>query len=332
MLGRAENLLRIPIFPRDRILSATSSDGINWRRNAGVAVDVKGEHGSEMVYWPHVVQFDGFKRMYFMGSHLVGGNWRERILSAISVQGGEWTIEPGERISPDSEQEGRKVYSPWIVPISRGYRMYYSAKNDYGRTNILSAVSSDGIEWTREPGIRLSTPSSVFESVSGPSVIRRNGDWLMFCTCGTGCISGIGKACSEDGLNWVLITERQRDVINPGPRMSACNPSIVQLNDGTLRMYFSGHDETVNTSRIYVAESRDGNVWDAGRQCLDHSGNYERHGVDFCHAVNEADGNWLLYYTGFWGRHILSPITLMQYRRKAKIRRVALEQDKQPVQ
>ena len=43
-----------------------------------------------------------------------------------------------------------------------GYRMYFQARSASGHNVILSAVSEDGLHWTREAGIRFAdqTPRS----------------------------------------------------------------------------------------------------------------------------------------------------------------------------
>ncbi len=321
-----EDHLHLPVFPRDRILSAVSADGRHWERVPGVAVDVKGRHGSEMVYWPHLATVNGTRRLYFMGSQRLDGRWRERILSAVCEPGqGRWRVEPGERISPAGGHEGSSVFAPWIAELADGIRMYYSGKSEEGESTVLSALSADGISWQRESGIRLSALENKWESVSAPSIIRRDGAWLMFCTCRTDCWTGIGVARSGDGLNWAWVTRSAAAAINPGPRLCAGNPSVVQLDNGGLRMFYTGNDGSAYTSKIYSADSTDGFNWDNPRECIDHSGPFEKHGINFCHVVREEPEKWSMFYTGFWGRHLLGAVTLIQYKQQAKARRAAVE-------
>ena len=55
--------LGVPVFPYDRILSASSTDGLSWSRDPGVRSDVDGLHQSRQVYYPHVVPVVGGWRM-----------------------------------------------------------------------------------------------------------------------------------------------------------------------------------------------------------------------------------------------------------------------------
>ncbi|MBW7997909.1 MAG: hypothetical protein FVQ81_15335 [Candidatus Glassbacteria bacterium] len=321
-----ENSLGVPVFPRDRILSAVSGDGVHWERRPGIVIDVKGEHGSEMVYWPHVVDFGNYRRMYFVGSHLVNGHWRERILSARAESGDNWEIEPGERVSPGGEFDSHFASSPRVVGISGGYRMYYSGKSSGVQPRILSAVSRDGLSWQKEPGVRLSPLTGISEYLSAPSVICDGSEWLMVFTSRFGYSARIGIARSEDGLAWSWTVEKGGDLINPGPRLCAANPSPV-FHNGLYRVYYSGHDGSVYKAKIYFSDTRDFKTWSPGVECLDFSGPFERAEVEYCHVIRESELDWKMYYTGFWGKHLLSPITSYIYSRKAKAARAGLAAD-----
>lgn len=62
-------------------------------------------------------------------------------------------------------ESGLRLSTPAVVhcavPVSGGYRMYFSSSIPSSDTvHILSAVSSDGLSWTQENGVRLSTGAS----------------------------------------------------------------------------------------------------------------------------------------------------------------------------
>ncbi|HCD02216.1 MAG TPA: hypothetical protein DER64_17005 [Planctomycetaceae bacterium] len=145
--------------------------------------------------------------------------------------------------------------SPRVVRLSDGrYRVFYSqilpragfpaGANDYDNstTRILSAVSADGLNWTPEPGVRLSAEqggAGEFRVVSS-EVVPMAGDtgrFRMFFECCPGpqsVRSAIRSAVSDDdGVSWN---------VEPGERLAIeesniSSPRIVFLDDGRWRMY-----------------------------------------------------------------------------------------------
>ena len=150
--------------------------------------------------------------------------------------------------------------TPRVVALPNGqYRMYYTqilprpgfpaGANDYGNasTRILSALSSDGMTWTAEPGVRLSAKqggAGEFRVVS-PDVVPVSGEpgrLRMYYECCPGTQSienSIRSAVSDDGLNWSV--EPGVRLQTPDCHYSACR--IVFLDDGHSRMYVAqrGH-------------------------------------------------------------------------------------------
>jgi len=156
------------------VRSAVSSDGIEWSAEPGVRF--KG-----LVMDPDVVPLpDGRYRMYFTArvpEHLKGpDDLPIAICSAISDDGLTFVEEPGLRWKLGSAS------STILLPDGR-FRMYYHHCEATERIRggdptsvILSAVSDDGLEFTEEPGVRLTIPLSNehrFLGAESPSVIRR---------------------------------------------------------------------------------------------------------------------------------------------------------------
>lgn len=129
-------------------------------------------------------------------------------------------------------------------------------------TFIAYGNSADSIVSSTEP---------IFEGASVPEVVRlENGDLLLYfvdadtLSSGNGGTEQIGYSKSTDGgITW---SEKDHVVfsgkINQGP---AVDPSLVELEDGTLRMYFYGPDGPISdlgadTSEhnVYSAVSEDG--------------------------------------------------------------------------
>jgi hypothetical protein len=101
---------------------------------------------------------DGSYRMYWLDQKQgwVNNLANRAIKSAISTDGG-WTFnaEDGERLRySGTGYESNGIVSCRVLLLPNGsFRMYYHAISDYDR--ILSALSSDGLSFTREEGVRL---------------------------------------------------------------------------------------------------------------------------------------------------------------------------------
>lgn len=203
--------------PRDHlVVSATSDDGLAWRRDEGVRLT------SASV--PCAIN-DGDRRILLYVVRPpedpagVGG-----ISCAISEDGTNFRIEPAFRI------EGLSTLTaadPSIVRDATGtYRLYYLASNVRGdpasepnphRINL--ATSDDGIRF-RETGTVFT-----FDNLVDPDVFEYRGQWFMY-VFGRG---GTVIATSADGRSFSY-----QQVMSP-PDWGTTAP--VLLPDGRLRLY-----------------------------------------------------------------------------------------------
>jgi hypothetical protein len=128
------------------IVSWISDDGLNFTQEAGYRFE-----GFTLFGHCIVRNADGSYRMYWLDQKQ--GNV---IKSALSSDGG-WTFiaDPGERLtSSGTGYEANGIGAGRVIRLGDGtFRMYYSAISDYART--LSALSSNGLDFTREDGVRL---------------------------------------------------------------------------------------------------------------------------------------------------------------------------------
>ena len=150
------------------ILSAVSDNGLQWETEEGIRIgDGAWSYGTPRLIYLE----DGRSRLYFhrythpLSYELNAGN---HIISAISSDGLDFTIEEGVRIAQETARETFSVYAPEVIRLGDGsYRMYYTqilphpgfaaGANAYSNatTRILSALSTDGITWGPAPGVRL---------------------------------------------------------------------------------------------------------------------------------------------------------------------------------
>ena len=86
------------------------------------------------------------------------------IISAISDDGLRFQCEPSVRIPQTKRLESFQTYAPEVIRLADGtYRMYYAGwiddptvkKGSPYNGRIFSAVSQDGLGWTKDEGVCL---------------------------------------------------------------------------------------------------------------------------------------------------------------------------------
>jgi len=163
------------------------------------------------------------------------------------------TKESGSRMSNGSV--------PFITKLDDGrFRLYYC-----GSEEIFSAISSDGINFTQESGVRISPDSSnKFEKiVSDPTLVKLSDGKVRLYYKGADSNQGgpgqaihkIFSAISSDGLNF------QREGLRIDSELSgdkgwASVPEAVKLPDGRVRLYFVTGDDS--NGGIMTMTSADG--------------------------------------------------------------------------
>jgi len=94
------------------------------------------------------------------------------LLSAVSENGVDFTVEPGIRVAPQPNRPelALRVLAPTILPVGeRLWRMYFEGRGPADRpTVIASALSEDQLHWRVEPGVRLQCR----DDLHGPRVCR----------------------------------------------------------------------------------------------------------------------------------------------------------------
>jgi len=302
-------VLRRPFFPYDRILSAVSEDGLVWRREPGVRVDVGGLHHSRQVYQPAVVPLGGGFRMYYRA-----GGYRSVIVSAFSKDGITWEEEQGIRVDSGDARHLRIESQEVIALDSNNWRIYY-ASFDGNHWRLYCRRSANLCDWEEEQCcLDLSAMSEPSEAIE-PAVIFTGSEYRLFFTGFSAYQqTKIYTARSSDGLRWVQV-EQCRGCTAEGTQIRT--PCVVRQRSGKWRMYYAERPpSTVIGSRIVSAYSGDGIEWqrEPGVR-LAPGGGFDQHGV-FCPEVTPWEGGWRMYYGGYWGRHWLEPFTLWVHRQR----------------
>jgi len=133
---------RGPQSIQNTILSAISDDGLDWRLEPGVRLEIAGRNLAS----PRIIHFpDGICRLYVLD--------RGRgIISAASIDGLHFELEPGLRIAQGDQYDALTAFAPEIVRIANaGYVMYYAGYSASNRAHILRAESADGLVWRKSP-------------------------------------------------------------------------------------------------------------------------------------------------------------------------------------
>jgi hypothetical protein len=199
-----------------------------------------------------VVLPDGRLRMYYaIGSGLSG-----HVTSSISADGRRWTHE---------RTKLPRCVAPDVVRLPDGrFRMYFTSADDPGfgpgqERSIKSAISDDGIDWTIEPGYRL-TPDAFPSLVPGGRTQYRvthsgvvqlpDGTWLMLAEYSIEKgfdprgVSSKDKtelivwATSADGLTFeargIAVDSRRKSTFDG----FVGSPDPVIWSDGSVRAFF----------------------------------------------------------------------------------------------
>lgn len=174
-----------------------------------------------------------------------------------------WGEEPRRILAPTDfglADAGSVIADSDVVQLPDGRLRVYILAGDaqtlrqYGQAPLRSAVSSDGLHWSPEAGLRCTRPTCT----GSPAVVAiPAGGWRLFFDDS----DGIASAVTQDGLNFTRepgLRIRFAD-LQTHPGWGFANGHIVKLREGGWRMYFG--DEFRNAfvstplTQIYSAHS-----------------------------------------------------------------------------
>ncbi len=219
-----------------RILGAVQRRAEGWSR-LGVAIDAgfAGESDEYGVQSPCVVKTPGGFLMAYAGFD----GEADRLHMATSSEGHEWVAHG--TIMQRGDEDALGASHPCLVITGERWWLFFSGydgQQNGRRAAVLGAVSPSGASWDRIGTVL--EPAEDELAVSHPCVLEIAGTLYMFYASDDGTRVSIALATSTDGISW----ERLGTTLGPsggGPDgLSAHSPCALRLNDGSIRMWYSG--------------------------------------------------------------------------------------------
>ncbi len=285
----------------------TSFPSNSWDKESGVRLASSNA--------PHVVDIAGCGGLRMFVNTVTFPN---RIESSSSVDGLTWTAVQTE-LSEGGVDGSVSVGTPFVMEVSAGYRMYYTAGMGDGTTEIWSAFSDDCEVWVKE-ALRVdhggpTDPDS--NGVSTPSIVQVPGGCLrMYFDTWDGTNNRIMSALSCDGgFVWTKDAGIRLDIASGQPDAAGVSRHFaVELPNGRMRLYYTGDDDTTCCDVIMKATSTDaeGLVFPdkAGRVVLvSPGGPNDPAGVAHPSVLQIASETYRMYYVGLSAHSVISAIT-----------------------
>jgi len=202
-----------------------------------VAIDAgfAGESDEYGVQSPCVVKTPGGFLMAYAGFD----GEADRLHMATSSEGHEWVAHG--TIMQRGDEDALGASHPCLVITGERWWLFFSGydgQQNGRRAAVLGAVSPSGASWDRIGTVL--EPAEDELAVSHPCVLEIAGTLYMFYASDDGTRVSIALATSTDGISW----ERLGTTLGPsggGPDgLSAHSPCALRLNDGSIRMWYSG--------------------------------------------------------------------------------------------
>ena len=250
-----------------------SDPGLTWVKDPEVSIGPDTPLDSMSILTPNVVRLpeEGF-RMYYTGfgpGRTIDASCGY-ILSAVSKDGLNWSKEPGIRIDVHDPNAMHQVLCPDVIPLPDGrWRMYFEARVGDRPTSILSAVSTDGLQWEPEEGVRIAHFEWSFGSPRcihvGSSEKLGELEYRLYfhhysfpMRTGLDAHNHIISAISNDGLRFEIeLGIRIAQESQERESYAVYAPEIIRLADSSYRMYYSGWSDKIRGG-IFSASSLDG--------------------------------------------------------------------------
>jgi predicted GH43/DUF377 family glycosyl hydrolase len=222
--------------------AATSPDGDAWTK-LGRVISPQGWEGSYIAAnGSAIVVGDEILYWYEAGDPF-------HIALARSHDGRNWTRhgDPVVPVGPRGSFDERAVADPYVIRAGDHFYMFYLGQDRARRQSLGIARSVDGITWEKlrvNPILEPGAPGAFAENGLGePAVWTSGGQWWMLYTGRDKSEHRrIGLARSTDGVRWERVPNFLLSGSNTWDSQVVCDPSVEQMPDGTIRVWFGGGD------------------------------------------------------------------------------------------
>lgn len=225
-----------------------SQDGISWSRTCtALQPNVDRSSWDSVVNRAWVLRGHAVWHMWFTGQH----EGRSSIGHATSVDGLVFMRSSSQPVlSPELSIEGVAVMNPCVMSVCDGFRMWYSAGDNYEPDVICEARSHDGINWNKTEKPVLMKGYEQYDSckVGGCSVVSLSNNLLAMFYIGYQNLD-VARICLavsfDSGSTW------KRSKYNPliGPTRNRWDahavykPSALINEDGSVALWFNARKD-----------------------------------------------------------------------------------------
>ncbi len=243
---------------RNRMLYATSDDGIHWAKH-GVMIDVL----TPPYYWDSVsvasvLKIGSTYHMWFSAGYWSGGPFTfwAQIYHATSTNGEDWNV-TGVALPPNQDWDIGMTAAPWVVQDPSGTFWLFFSGWDGSNTRVGVATSENGTSFTPYAGNPIIDlgPSGDWDSLdtNTPAVIPGS-PWILFFAGTDRVTESIGIATSDDGLNWTKFPFNPVFIPDPPPAFdSTALYRPAPLNDPSgPRLYYTGWDGSTGQIGLFM--------------------------------------------------------------------------------
>lgn len=155
-----------------------SEDGVNWIIQPSPVLSPNSAWEQEGISFPGVIIDNGIYKMWY-GARDSFGAWK--IGYATSIDGKNWVKYPQNPvISPSESWEITHIGGSDVIKENGAYTMYYHGAPVWPPTNLIYAVSTDGINWQKPNDNPILTINQTETKLSTPDVIKDNQGYKLF--------------------------------------------------------------------------------------------------------------------------------------------------------
>lgn len=236
----------------------------------------------------------------------------DRTFSAHSHDGITWTRDSGIRLEKNRDNPADASFYCFVHQpddLDGEFEMFHHSGNNISQkwtSHIVRRTSSNGLNWKNPASIVLSSEQleGKLTQIRAPFLKKKVDMWrLYFSAKGEDGITRIHSGVSTDRINWTIesgwrISPDMLPLEGSEPVPGISDTSIIDLPDGSMRMFFSVHRGSICNQNICSAVSHNGIEWviDKGIR-IDF-------GVPGCRmvvnnpSVIQTNNTWVMYFRG----------------------------------